>query len=77
VLEGFVAPARALRERLERTEAYRRVDGRDDAHKEAAWDLSGTIGVMLEGDLTRMAEYLDWGARKAKHAATMRTKRRT
>lgn len=76
-LAALIPPARALRRKLERTERYRRVAGRDDAESEPAFDLAGTLGVMLERDLRAMVAYLRNAARGAERAARLRTERKT
>lgn len=76
MLRSLLAPARALRHGLSQTTAYKRVDGDDAAHAEPAWDLVGTLDVMLEEDLERMSAYLGQGARQATAAARARRRRR-
>ncbi len=72
VLRSLIQPARSLRHGLAQTGAYKRVDGDDAAQDEPVWDLAGTLEVMLEEDLERMADYLRRGARRAAAAATAR-----
>lgn len=61
--------ARALRRKLERTAEYRRAMALSRARREAecnavpAYDLAGTLGVLLEEDLENMVTYLRDGAR--------------
>jgi hypothetical protein len=50
-LGALIEKSRTLREGLAQTEAYRRVDGTDDAGDEPVWDLAATLEVLLERDL--------------------------
>lgn len=61
-LAALLPPARALRRKLTRTDCYRKVAGTDDAEQEPAFDLAGTLEVMLERDLEEMIGYLRAGA---------------
>lgn len=47
-LEGLVERSSALRGRLAQTEAYRKVDGTDEAGNEPIWDIAATLLVVLE-----------------------------
>ncbi len=72
-LQRLPTSSRMLRRRLARTQAYRRVDGLDEAQSEPIWDLAATLEVLLEDDLVRMIEYLRSGARQAGVAAERRS----
>ncbi len=69
LLAALIGPARALRRRLERTERYRNAAGRDDAEREPAFDLAGTLGAMLEEDLESIVAYLRKAARRTERTA--------
>jgi len=66
--------ARALRRKLERSAEYRRASALSRAGREnecnavPAYDLAGTLEVLLEEDLENMVTYLRAGARTTRRA---------
>lgn len=62
-----------MRERLEQTEAYRRVDHTDEAGNEPLWDVAADLLVCLESELEDVIDTLARSAQRRRERSHDRT----